>query len=69
MPLKKEKHQHDSTDVIKSQITPLNNSTNTILPTNENLLLENSYRHLTSTNKTNFSNDSAIGLDHLSLIR
>ncbi|CAF4133622.1 unnamed protein product [Rotaria socialis] len=69
MPLKKEKHQHASTDVIKSQITPLNNSTNTTLPTNESLRLENSYRHLTSTDKTNFSNDSAIGLDHLSLIR
>jgi len=76
MPSKKEKHQQILTGV-KSQITPLSNSTNTTpTSTNQNLSLSNSYHNVTTnhfskitTKKTNLNNDSINSLDHLPLIR
>jgi uncharacterized protein YbcC (UPF0753/DUF2309 family) len=76
MPSKKEKHQQILTGV-KSQTTPLGNSTNTTpISTNQNLPFSNSYHSVTTnhfstitTKKTNLNNDSPNSLDHLSLIR
>jgi hypothetical protein len=76
MPSKKEKHHQISTGV-KSQTTPLGNSTNTTpTSTNQDSPLSNSYHSVTkshfstiTTKKTNLNNDSTNNLDHLSLIR
>jgi hypothetical protein len=79
MPSKKEKHQQQQVlSEVKSQTTPLGNSTNTAsTPTsNLNVPLSNSYHSVTTnhvstitTKKTNLKNDSTASLDHLSLIR
>lgn len=73
MPSKKEKQQ--LLNNLKSQTTPLANSTNTA-PTSNVEPLANSYhsvttnRYTTTTTKTtNLNNDSMNGVDHLSLIR
>ena len=75
MPSKKEKQQQVLT-AVKSQTTPLANSTNTTPTPNQNVPLSNSYRTVTTnhfttttTKKTNLNNDSTQSLDHLSLIR
>lgn len=78
MPSKKEKHQQVLAGV-KSQTTPLANSTNTTptpTPTKQNPPLSNSYHSVTTnhfstitTKKTNLNNDLTNSLDHLSLIR
>jgi hypothetical protein len=77
MPSKKEKHQQVLTGV-KSQTTPLGNSTNTTPPPtiNQRLPLGNSYNSVTTnhfttltTKKSNLTNDQTNNLDHLSLIR
>ncbi|UJR36659.1 hypothetical protein I4U23_029376 [Adineta vaga] len=75
MPSKKEKHQQQQLlNNLKSQTTPLANSTNTT--SNSNVPLENSYHTVTTnhyttttTKKTNLNNDSLNSVDHLSLIR
>jgi hypothetical protein len=74
MPSKKEKHQQVLTGV-KSQTTPLANTTNTPPPpAHETAPLTKSYHSVTTnhistttTKKTNLNND--LNLDHLSLIR
>ncbi|CAF1618641.1 unnamed protein product, partial [Adineta ricciae] len=75
MPSKKEKQQQQLLNNLKSQTTPLANSTNTA-PTSDVTPLANSYhsvttnRYTTTTMKTmNLNNDSMNGVDHLSLIR
>lgn len=78
MPSKKEKHQQVLSGV-KSQTTPLGNSTNTTPPSsiNQRLPLGNSYQsvttnHLTTitTKKSNLTNDQTnTSLNHLLLIR
>ncbi|CAF3994308.1 unnamed protein product [Adineta steineri] len=82
MPSKKEKHhqqqQQQVLNNIKSQTTPLGNSTNTTpIPTSdEKVPLSNSYHTVTTnhyttttTKKTNLNNEPTNSLDHLSLIR
>ncbi|CAF0915057.1 unnamed protein product [Rotaria sp. Silwood1] len=68
MPLKKEKH-HQILTGVKFQTTPLANSTNTTLKSNENVSLTNTYSNLTTTEKPNLNNDSINSLDHLTIIR
>ncbi|CAF1030748.1 unnamed protein product [Adineta ricciae] len=76
MPSKKEKQQQQQLlNNLKSQTTPLANSTNTA-PTSDVTPLANSYhsvmtnRYTTTTTKTtNLNSDSMNGVDHLSLIR
>lgn len=71
MPSKKDKHQNIVTD-MKSEITPLHNSTNTTSRSNESKLLTNSYMNskaTTTTEKRSLYNDKINSLDHLSLIR
>ncbi|CAF3393189.1 unnamed protein product [Rotaria sp. Silwood1] len=68
MPLKKEKH-HQILTGVKFQTTPLANSTNTTLKSNENVSLTNTYSNLTTTEKQNLNNDSINSLDHLTIIR